>query len=387
MLKGSVGPATYTTGKTTSGKKVQIVRQKPTDVTNPNTVAQILQRMKLAPVVRFIKAIQEILDHSYEGYPYGELSLRHARSLALKGIVPYMERFDNTVVPIKDMPISEGSINVSVNIRSNDDGLSELTGKETFDETLMNALSEIGIYEGDQLTRIVFFIAENGDVDWDYQRVIVTPDADATGLNDAQFVLYDATSGSSTRGDLFVSGANNTANCIIVSRKDSAGNWLRNTSYFAFGTEFEKFFGDVAKQAAIASYQEAASGRNAINSPWYLNQSSGQAFNGTVLPIAFDADGKNIDVSKTSTPKILSGVALIMGYEQVVNQGGVERVVTGYFKTSDGRIVYSDGTFGAETEEISISAEKLHLSPTAVWVDAYMTQYGAPVQTDHFTVE
>ena len=47
MLRGSIGSVTYTTKKTKSGKTEQIARQKAQSVTNPQTTAQILQRMLL----------------------------------------------------------------------------------------------------------------------------------------------------------------------------------------------------------------------------------------------------------------------------------------------------------------------------------------------------
>lgn len=93
LIRGSVGPATYSIGKTTNGKKLQIVREKPTDIANPRTRAQALQRMKLKPIFFAQQLMRDIVDHSFQGVENGQPSLRHFLSLAMKeNDIPYLNR-------------------------------------------------------------------------------------------------------------------------------------------------------------------------------------------------------------------------------------------------------------------------------------------------------
>lgn len=62
----------------------QVTKDRVTDVTNPQTTAQMLQRLKMPLVANARKALKGIVNHSFEGVEYGRLSLKEFSSINLK---------------------------------------------------------------------------------------------------------------------------------------------------------------------------------------------------------------------------------------------------------------------------------------------------------------
>lgn len=93
MIRGSVGPATYSIGKDGAGKKQQIIREKPIEVANPRTRLQAIQRMKMVPIQFAMGMLSDIVDHSFKGVQEGWPSKRHFMSLAMKELdVPFITK-------------------------------------------------------------------------------------------------------------------------------------------------------------------------------------------------------------------------------------------------------------------------------------------------------
>lgn len=93
MIRGSVGPATYSIGKDGAGKKQQIIREKPVEVFNPRTRAQAIQRMKLVPITYAMNLLGDIVNHSFRGVAEGLPSKRYFMSLAMKELdIPFLRK-------------------------------------------------------------------------------------------------------------------------------------------------------------------------------------------------------------------------------------------------------------------------------------------------------
>ena len=93
MIRGSVGPATYSIGKDGAGKKQQIIREKPTEVANPRTRKQAIQRMKMVPITYAMGLLSDIVDHSFRGVQEGLPSKRYFMSLAMKELdIPFIAK-------------------------------------------------------------------------------------------------------------------------------------------------------------------------------------------------------------------------------------------------------------------------------------------------------
>lgn len=79
LRRGSTKTATYTVRH---GK--QITKDRVTVVTNPQTSEQMAQRIKVPIVAQASSVLHDIINHSFEGVPYGEQSINEFRSVNLK---------------------------------------------------------------------------------------------------------------------------------------------------------------------------------------------------------------------------------------------------------------------------------------------------------------
>ena len=283
MLRGSIGSVTYSTKKTSSGKTEQIARQKAQSVTNPNTTAQIMQRMKLGPAQRFYDAFEQvvakgILSHSFEAIPYGNASRTHFISLAMKEeAAVYVPKGVDFFVP-GEYVVSEGSLtpisyfnqlteqeaaqnNLIVNF--NDEPLTA--------ENIETFVGE-GYEQGMQLTLIGAKAVAGGKYEPFATRLTML---EGHGVDEPINVqLYD-------QGVVVVGDESIAAIAVIVSKGSQESNDYRSTQKMKFVNGYDSLKSLDALEAAIASYQEGYT-YNSLNSNWYLNLDNGQAFNGRV---------------------------------------------------------------------------------------------------------
>ena len=283
MLRGSIGSVTYSTKKTSSGKTEQIARQKAQSVTNPNTTAQILQRMKLGPAQRFYDAFEQvvakgIISHAFESIPYGNASRTHFISLAMKEeAAVYVPKGVDFFVP-GEYVVSEGSLtpisyfnqlteqeaaqnNLIVNF--NDEPLTA--------ENIETFVGE-GYEQGMQLTLIGAKAVAGGKYEPFATRLTML---EGHGVDEPINVqLYD-------QGVVVVGDESIAAIAVIVSKGSQESNDYRSTQKMKFVNGYDSLKSLDALEAAIASYQEGYT-YNSLNSNWYLNLDNGQAFNGRV---------------------------------------------------------------------------------------------------------
>lgn len=283
FLRGSIGSVTYSTRKNTAGKKVQIARQKAESVSNPNSTAQILQRMKLGPAQRFFDAFENvvakgILSHSFESVPYGSASRQYFLSLAMKkDDAVYVPKGVDFFVP-GEYQVSEGTIQ-SISY------FNQLTAEEAAQNNLianfdgadlspanLETYAELGFEIGTQLTLIGARAIGNGRYEPFASRIMMYGESSADNRVDVQ--LYDD-------GVIVVGDASIAAVAFIVSKGSQESNDYRSTQTMKFVNGYESLKSLDALQAAIDSYSEGYT-VNSLNSDWYLNQDNGQAFNGRV---------------------------------------------------------------------------------------------------------
>lgn len=72
MLRGKVGSDVYSIGKTSKGKRQQVVRSLAEQVANPQTAAQMKGRAIMSTVMQFVSAASPIIDHSFNGFAPGQ---------------------------------------------------------------------------------------------------------------------------------------------------------------------------------------------------------------------------------------------------------------------------------------------------------------------------
>ena len=283
MLRGSIGSVTYSTKKTNSGKTEQIARQKAQSVTNPNTTAQIMQRMKLGPAQRFFDAFEQvvakgIISHSFEAIPYGNASRTHFISLAMKEeAAVYVPKGVDFFVP-GEYVVSEGSLSpISYFNQLTDEEAAQNNLIVNFNDEPLTAenietfVGE-GYEQGMQLTLIGAKAVAGGKYEPFATRLTML---EGHGVDEPINVqLYD-------QGVVVVGDESIAAIAVIVSKGSQETNDYRSTQKMKFVNGYDSLKSVDALQAAIDSYLEGYT-YNSLNSNWYLNLDNGQAFNGRV---------------------------------------------------------------------------------------------------------
>jgi len=102
----------------------QITKDRVYRVSNPRTEAQMTQRALIPIVAAARSALKGLVDHSFEGVPYGEASLREFSKQNLRaGALSVTSYAPNGVSNpgFADLIVSNGSINVSYSIDSKED--------------------------------------------------------------------------------------------------------------------------------------------------------------------------------------------------------------------------------------------------------------------------
>lgn len=77
FIRGKVANDLYQVTKNADGRKIQLVRAVEEQRINNNTLMQAVSRMQMALCMGCLSQFKEIVDHSFEGIPYGQLSIAH----------------------------------------------------------------------------------------------------------------------------------------------------------------------------------------------------------------------------------------------------------------------------------------------------------------------
>lgn len=242
----------------------QITKDRVTVVRNPKTSRQAEQRAKLLPAQRFMTMLRSIVDHSWENVAYGQKSLQHFMSKAMR-IQPENPMVKGEIgwYP-QSYPISEGSLpSMRAYIEGGEGASMKVPGLESGSSIFTQAIATIGIQEGDQLTAIgVEPVNDTYIVRID--RVIV---------NTENFVVNNGGLTATSQNGIFnfnisegqvdlVSANDMVAGAVILSRR-TASKWLRSSETMAAYN-----VNNVLWSTAVTSYMNAAS---ELTSPWYLN--------------------------------------------------------------------------------------------------------------------
>lgn len=257
----------------------QVVRAKATHIKNPQTRAQMIQRILMATVSQAYSKMQPIVDHSFEGVQPGQktmsmfttknikaLRARVAAAVAagtnLNTVFAFTPVGASTYAP-NAFIIAEGSL-PSIQAEITEEGGEYYVGSfpvRTANEqiTYQDLLNVYGLQRGDQLTfvEVESTMGEGSGSTFHYARVILDPrneDGSEAALTE-QFITSGAINKPSPRNEgsfsslwqhtdaevaanksinFVLGGFNTTLGCaIIVSRKNSDGSWLRSKTQLA----------------------------------------------------------------------------------------------------------------------------------------------------------
>lgn len=261
----------------------QITKERVSEVKNPKTSSQAVQRMKLAPAQKFYSAFEAVLNHAYQGVQYGDKSRQHFMSLAMKqNGGPYVVKGYNGLVPgtylVAEGNIPEvmltadfGALSVSTSINFDE----SLTPSERaqFVEGILN--SNPWIVEGDKLTFL--YVMDYNGVYYADKKQIVVKAVLSEGESDDFNAIADTF--SQTEGKLEIaiddtpwqtSFAIMCGMAIIISRGTSQTKDERSNARMVVSDDIiGRFYSTEAYEIAMASYQADSS--NPIGDEWYLN--------------------------------------------------------------------------------------------------------------------
>lgn len=298
FLRGRVGSVSYSilpAKSSTSGKKEQVVRALPDSVANPQTVSQVMQRMKLKPATAFFNAFRELLSNAFQGVEYGDKSRRFFISEAMKMTGPYIQKGVDRFIPA-EYPFSRGTL-PSVGIVPFDGGATKITLNAIAAEATITPeilAAALGVGTDTQIT--VAVVNNNAGVftpayiGFDERLKIADIPAAALGKD---------TTSNQIQIDIAALGLDASAvvaMAVVLSRQDASGSWLRSEQNLVISNQLRQtLYSPEALQAAIASYQDE-SAANTINSQWYYNLGLNQAFNGQVTFMSLAFTGGSADI-------------------------------------------------------------------------------------------
>lgn len=143
----------------------QITKDRVYRVSNPRTESQMLQRALIPIVAASRSALKGLVDHSFEGVPYGDQSLKMFSSLNLKAGALKVSSFSPNGYSnpgFADLIVSRGTINVDFEITG---GRDSATAKfETATETMTHKAYDAGAPAAGLLREIAVWAAGAGDV-------------------------------------------------------------------------------------------------------------------------------------------------------------------------------------------------------------------------------
>ena len=368
FIRGRVGSVSYSVisaKNSKSGKKEQIIRALPENVANPQTAAQVMQRMKITPAQRFYSAFANLLNNAFEGVAYGDASRRYFMSLAMKKDGPYIQRGVDRFIPAI-YPFSEGSI-PSVPVEGFAGGASLITLGVTTTEA--------------QVTPAILATLLN--VTTDYQLSVVVVD-NVNGLFVPKYAGFEdrllisnipaaalakdsANKVTISPAALGIDTTSMVACCVVLSTQDATGKWLRSTQDMVISNElYTSLYSTDALSAAIASYTNGET-VNAINSDWYYNLGMSQAFSGT-LRMMYLKNGEYESMYAVVGIRTINGVTKYTVFTDNVSSGSGIMEVT---DTDMGTIELTPTDYG-----MNVAWAESKGYTVALWREEYASQLG-----------
>lgn len=232
----------------------QITRARAEVVKNPQTDAQVVQRILLNTVAQAYSRMAAICDHSFEGVKAGQDSMSYFMKSNLNAlrakIALYGTLATDTVFacPIgqafmasNDYLISKGSLPAINPNTVATNGLTFDIGSGSYKAVL----DKYGLQRGDQITFCVIQMDEQSVVTFKFARIIMDPrneDGTEAAITSQLFAdgsvnkpnakneVADFKFSNIGDGYLISAGYDTIAGCIIASRQKEDGTWMRSNS-------------------------------------------------------------------------------------------------------------------------------------------------------------
>lgn len=289
-VKGKLGNIVGYKGR--DGKRLARIRQ--SEVKNPKTDGQVIQRMIIATSAKAYSLMKSIVDHSFEGVQYGGASqsffLKKAaediRAYVAKNYPDFVETDQLALVGLATpnsfgyagvgLMISKGNLS-TIPCEVSQDGQSLLFGKVMTGSTVQDVLTSVNARPGDQIT----FCGIDPRGNWFESRYIVKADAtaaqlakawDATGAADYFDAQTLVTQQLLVENNHLGNAANVSTGAVILSRKDGSV-WKRSTQrLYTVDVAIDSWVTDEDDPAHIIPMWKEGTTPIESTNPYYLNQ-------------------------------------------------------------------------------------------------------------------
>lgn len=281
----------------------QVVRARAAVVANPQTEKQLFQRILMNTASQAYSKLKAITDHSFEGKKIGqecmaEFMRRNLNLLRYTLATSYNQRGDLDGTPrcsalgtnnyaFNPYVISAGSLPViSVTPSAQlEDNVSIKVKEDGNTLTYQEFASAFGLQRGDQITFCELFVNAQGVTIFDFARIILDPtsaEGEALPMS-TEMIANNAANMPSARNTgsfavltvengaikFSIGGGISASTCVIVSRQNSDGSWLRsNARLFVPDLYLETSNGGMSMQEALDYF---AAGGISTGSEYYLN--------------------------------------------------------------------------------------------------------------------
>ena len=288
LWKGKKGSSVFYQIKNSNSLQKQGVRERNYEPANPQTASQASQRMRMYPAQAVYGAIKSVIERSWQGVKYGQMSRQEYLKHALREpLFPSIAKGDNAVVP-GPYQISKGSLQeVVVQVEEGRFTIPLYTNDFDFDTTLADLSTSLlashsFLNEGDQLSFVV--CSTNLNQIGFYWNVIsfylnTSADSDIT-IGSIFGSFYSANEiDFSGEGIAFVSGNHifMAAACVISREGDIP---MRSTARLACdytAGDMQAYYSAEAQSAAKRSYMKQIS---TLVTDWPVDPDSGDAGGG-----------------------------------------------------------------------------------------------------------
>lgn len=301
LWKGKKGSSVFYQIKNSNSLQKQGIRERNYEPSNPQSAGQAGQRMRMYPAQAVYGAIKDVIERSWQGIKYGQMSRQEYLKHALREpLFPAIAKGDNAVVP-GPYQISKGSLQeVEAYVSAGRFNFPIFaSGGLDWDSTLAELSTAIlnqnpFLEEGDQLSFVVCHTNINGDgFYWNVFSFYLNTQAEDVGVGDIFSSKIDFSEVVfNEEGIAFVSGNHIfMAAACVISREGATP--LRSTARLACdytAGDMQAYYSAEAQTAAKRSYMKQLS--TAVTD-WPADPDSGDAGGGSSDTIRITATPYN----------------------------------------------------------------------------------------------
>ena len=288
LWKGKKGSSVFYQIKNSNSLQKQGVRERNYEPANPQTASQAGQRMRMFPAQAVYGAIKDVIERSWQGVKYGQMSRQEYLKHALREpLFPAVTKGDSVVVP-GPYQISKGSLQEVAPTVGTGRFIFPIFCGETFSYGSTLAELSTGIInnnpflqEGDQLSFVLCHTNLNGDgFYWNVISFYLNTQAQDITLDTIFDPIFSASeAGFNNEGISFISGNHifMAAACVISREGDTP---LRSTARLACdytAGDMQKYYSAEAQSSARRSYMKQVS---TLVTDWPSDPDSGDAGGG-----------------------------------------------------------------------------------------------------------